>query len=366
MPFRSNYLIIFFALITLHACYNTSNNANVMCKTYNNNVNCSKEGLNLGMSFPPIQNSYQRDLTQTYLKDLAIKKIRFEVHWDLREPIKNNFNWTPLDERLLWTQNEGLEVLLTIGAKAPDWACTLIKNNQSCIYKSSNDLKNFIDTLLIRYSNQIARIQYANEWQNDFGFIGSKENFVTYNNILFSSVGINSPTTKVVLGGFSIGAIRTLTSCAGKISSYYQDDGYYDSKRIKEICTSLTMQEIKNKIDHILLNANYDLVDLHFYDDVENWQTYFNHLATLVTKPIIVSEFGGPHLLFELYNEDYQASRLAEYIETLKKIGVSGAYFFKLVATSSAHPPHAESGLLKNGTLGKKISYYIFKGYSNP
>jgi hypothetical protein len=54
----------------------------------------------------------------------------------------------------------------------------------------------------------------------------------------------------------------------------------------------------KTKYKHVLENtlkvikeAKYDILDLHLYDDAENWFTYFNILKNISDKPIIVSEF---------------------------------------------------------------------------
>ncbi|MFM7024177.1 MAG: T9SS type A sorting domain-containing protein [Flavobacteriales bacterium] len=324
------------------------------------NSNCSSS-LTLGISFPPVSNTEQRNFTKPYLDDLQIKKIRFAEDWALREPTKGNFNWSPLDERINWAYNNQYEILLTIQSNASTWACSNIKNGQSCVYSDNNDFKNYIDTLLKRYSGKIAKIQFGNEWQSDYWYAGNASQFIASNNILYQSAKQHSPTTKVVLGGFTTFSLRALAMCNGKINTFRDDEGnYYATPN----CNNSLFINTKTRIDSVLKHALYDMIDLHFYDDVENWDIYYNNFSDTITKPIIVTEFGGPNLNYELpYSDAFQAQRLEQYIKKIEDLGVNEAYFFKLVQGSDANAAHLQSGLIDEN-LNVKAAYNTFKNFS--
>lgn len=319
--------------------------------------------LELAISFPPVENKSDRKNTKTILADLNVKKIRFAEEWKFREPTQGDFKWGPLDDRLNWANDAGLEVLLTIQSNAPDWACTGLKNDNSCVFDTTA-FKTYIETLLQRYPDKIAKIQFGNEWQSDYWYIGSSEEFTTANNILYTAVQDYSPSTEVVLGGFTTISLRYLAGCSGKVDSFKDDEGnIYDQAFLDDNCNGAEVQAVFDKITYILANANYDYLDLHLYDDVEKWDIYVYHFETMVNKPIIVTEFGGPNHYFEDKSQEYHAAQLYKYIETLDNLNISEAYFFKLVE-GSKNKAHKDSGLIKNLSNSKKRSYYVLKRFN--
>jgi len=319
--------------------------------------------LNLGISFPPVADAAQRTFAKTHLDVLGVSKIRFAEDWSLREPTQGNFNWTSLDERINWAFNNNYELLLTIQSKAPAWACSPTQNVQSCVFNDNNDFQIYIDSLLQRYSGKISRIQFGNEWQSDFWYAGNAQEFIDANNVLFSSVQNYSPSTQVVLGGFTTISLRFLAGCNGVVSSFYDDDGtLFDANYLSTNCPLPLIQDVKNRIDSVLTFAQYDILDIHLYDDVEQWDEYYLNFSDTMSKPVIVSEFGGPNMHFEPYSEAYQSDRLFEYIKKLDSLQISDAYFFKLVE-GTANPAHTTSGLIDDNTLVEKSAYYVFKSF---
>jgi hypothetical protein len=316
----------------------------------------------IGISFPPVADSFQRDFAKTHLDSLGIKKIRFAENWSFREPTPGNYNWSPLDDRISWAIANDYEVLLTIQSNGPAWACGL-QNPQSCVFNDNNEFKTYIDSLLLRYPNQIDKIQFGNEWQSDFWYVGNAQEFVDANNILYNSVQTNSPTTKVVLGGFTTISLRFLAGCNGYVDSFYDDDAvFYDSTFLADNCLTTAIVEVANRIDSVLKYAQYDIIDLHLYDDSEQWDEYYSNFSDTISKPIIVSEFGGPNMNLEPYSEAYQAERLYQYIKKLDSIGISEIYYFKLVE-GTANPAHSTSGLIEDTTLLPKPAYSIIKSF---
>lgn len=318
----------------------------------------------LGLSFPPVADSVQRAFAETHLDFLEVQKIRFAENWVLREPTQGNFNWQPIDDRLDWAYNNGYEILLTIQSNAPDWACSSLQNSQSCVFKDNNDFKTYIDSLLQRHPNKISKIQFGNEWQTDYWYIGNANDFIQANNVLYNSVQTYSPSTQVVLGGFTTISLRFLAGCNGYVSSFYDDDGiFYDAVYLSTNCPTPAIQNVKNRIDSVLQYAYYDIIDLHFYDDVEQWDEYYLNFSDTITKPIIVSEFGGPNMNYEPYSDTFQADRLYQYIKKLDSLQISEAYFFKLVE-GTANAAHSTSGLIDDTTLLEKQAYYLFNSFA--
>ncbi|MHA1212172.1 MAG: hypothetical protein ACTSSH_06905, partial [Candidatus Heimdallarchaeota archaeon] len=63
-----------------------------------------------------------------------------------------------------------------------------------------------------------------------------------------------------------------------------------------ELQTFLASEEVQagmQRVTNVLVNASYDELDLHLYDDYEFWPIYVTMMKDLIPgKPLIVSEFG--------------------------------------------------------------------------
>lgn len=321
------------------------------------------QSLELGISFPPVSGQVERNFTKPHLDNLGVQKIRIGENWKNREPSQGNFNWSPLEDRLFWADNNHYKVLLTIQSNGPSWACSPLSNNQSCVYNNNTDFKNYLDSLLIKYGDKIDKIQFGNEWQSDFWYIGNANDFVEANNILYHSVQENAPHIKVVLGGFTTISLRFMAGCNGFVNSFYDDDGnFYDQAFLQSNCNTPALQNILNRIDTVLSFAQYDILDIHLYDDSDQWDEYYYNFIDTITKPIIVSEFGGPNINIEPNSDNYQMDRLYSYIKKLDSLEISEAYFFKLVEGTN-NPAHATSGLIDGTNLNEKPIYYLFKSF---
>jgi len=320
--------------------------------------------LSLGISFPPVSDIEQRNFTRLLLDELQVNQIRISEDWALREPTKGNFNWAPLDERINWAYTNNYHILLTIQSNGPDWACSSVNNNQSCVYNNSIDFKNYVEQLLIRYTGKIDKLQFGNEWQSEFWYAGNAQQFTEASNIVYTANQTYSPSTQFVLGGFTTISLRFLAGCNGISNSFYDDEGnLYDQHYLESNCSTVEIQKIKDRIKFVLENALFDILDIHLYDDVDQWDEYYFHFKSMVTKPIIVSEFGGPNVNIEPINETYQAQQIEKYILKLDSLMITEAYFFKLVEGTN-NPAHAKSGLIERQSLNKKEGFEIFKYYS--
>jgi len=325
-----------------------------------------------GMSIPPFSNTTQINFTVSELEKLAIDRIRIVVDWRNREPEEGNYYWDPMDERMNAAEDNGLSVLLTIASVCPDWAVLPLNDDNACLFdEDAFDL--FVDTLLLRYPG-IDKIQFGNEWEagTEEGTTYTNETsvrkFVDYTNILYNSVRELSPETNVVLGGLT----RTFP-----IVEYYLNEGLYPdlseidlkksvtiedmNSRLDRLKTNYDSKNIKQNIDYVFENARYDMIDIHLYDDPENWADYLSVLPK--DKPIIVSEFGGPNSEFENTDPDYHAERMEDYIDAIEALPIIEAYYFKLVESPASY--HQDSGLFF-GNLGMKPARNAFANRLSP
>jgi hypothetical protein len=324
----------------------------------------------IGISFPPVTDIEDREFTLEQLHALGIEHIRIAEDWSYREPVEGQFKWDPLDERIEWAVQNQISLLLTIQANGPDWACDLNRRNErSCVFRESGDFENYITALLLRYPNQIEKIQFGNEWASDNWYLGTPEEFVTFHNILYQAVQQFSPQTQVVLGGLSTDQLRVLAFCQGKVDAYFRIDGELISEVDDRLCSSQDFTSFLQRFEYVIHNTEYDLIDFHFYDDAESWPNYYQaameHFPELY--PVIVSEFGGPNLDWEQpYSDQFQAERLADYFNVFSRMEVSEVYYFKLVQSDSTHPSHRESGLFREvgGQPIAKPAFFVFQEYS--
>jgi len=334
-------------------------------------LDVSLHNLTLGLSFPPVSDAESRAFTSVHLEELDVHLIRFAENWAYREPRQGEYRWTALDERMAWVAENDVSLLLTIQSNGPSWVCDPEQmNERSCVYRDAGAFERYVSELLRRYPGEIARLQFGNEWASRYGYAGSAEDFVHFHNILFDCVQALSPETEVVLGGFASGVLTGWAFCAGGIDSIHVDGGALLTASDRgEACGREEVLDMQARIRYVLENANYDWVDLHFYDNVEVWpeimEAFMEELPDGI--PVLASEFGGPNLVWEQpYSDTFQAERLVEYIRTLNEMGIPEAYYFKLVQGGDSSPPHMESGLfeLVFGRPVKKPAYAVFQAFS--
>jgi hypothetical protein len=321
----------------------------------------------LGISFPPVTDELQRTFSKYHLDFLDVNLIRIADDWSWREETQGVYTWGQLDARLNWTEENNYEVMLTIQSNGPDWACNPnLQNELSCAFSDSAAFRMYMDTLLVSYGDFITKIQFGNEWHSEYWYIGYAADFIRAHNTVWESVQENAPQIDVVLGGFSSGAMTSLAGCYGYLDSVRMPDEnvWHQQDVIIAHCNSPEIQYIATRQDSILTMCNYDIIDMHLYDDVENWPLYY-HIMDSITGgeyPIIVSEMGGPNLFNELpYSDEFQAERLYQYIKCVDSLQIPEVYYFKLVSGGESAPYHMESGLIDDETLELKPAYYLFK-----
>lgn len=334
-----------------------------------------KEPVNvkMGTAFPPFK-ADQRERTLGALKDLNIDRIRLSLAWDSVEQEEGERNWKWWDTRMDFINENNLKIMVTAESRGPDWECTEVKNKESCVFKDPEAFEEFIDEFLTRYKNKIYMIQFGNEWNSDYWYAGTAEDYVLFQNILYDSVKSITPSTKVALGAITSEASRKISYCRDSITEYHEFDGKkfsvtkVNEKERDDYCNSEAVENGWKRMSHVFENAKYDLFDMHLYDIPEDWQAAYDAVDKLTDKPIICSEFGGPNFYKEPYSEEYQAERLVKYLEAVNSIGLEEAYYYKLVdcpRTDEDSCFHENSGLIKSPSLEKKPAYHVFKEFMN-
>lgn len=323
--------------------------------------------LRLGISFPPVRDAEQREFALDHLETLGVETIRFAEDWYFREPSPGAYNWNPLDQRLLWAEANGLSVLLTIQTNGPDWACDLVlRNERSCVFSDLDAFGEFVEALLLRHGERIAWIQFGNEMLSPNHYIGDVDSFLDASEIVYDAVERLSPDTPFVLGGFSSGTVRRYAACrGGTFFPFFAGDELITTPAERDaFCARQWVHDVNDRLENLLATASRDLIDIHLYDDVENWPHLWRAMHDLVpgARPL-VTEFGGPNLRREPSDDAYQAERLGQYIHTLEDLGAAEAWFFKLVENADGSD-HAESGLIDNPSLEEKPSYDVFRSFA--
>jgi hypothetical protein len=320
----------------------------------------------LGISFPPVRDAKQRELTLKHLKELGVSLIRFAESWKLREPEKGRFKWRGIDDRLSWASENGISVLLTIQSDGPDWACKPGRNEKSAVFRNDEDFRRYVSLLLKRHGDKIDKIQFGNEWQSEWWYVGTKEEFVRFNNIVHDEIGKRGLETKVVLGGFTTSSLRFLACREGLVDRVRGDKKIFTRGEVLKMLSSGKGKKAIERAEYVLKHARYDMIDVHLYDDVEDWEAYVKAIRRLVPdKPILTSEFGGPHLDWEEYSDEYHAKRVEAYIRKIDALKIVEGYYFKLVQGGGATPQHQKSGLLTE-RLRKKPAYDVFRRFRSP
>lgn len=314
------------------------------------------------MSFAPVTNEEQRELSLKHLNDLNVNKIRFSEKWNLREPSEGNFLWRSLDKRIDFKNENKINVLITIEHIIPAWACL---DGQTPCTANKTAFRTYVENIAKRYTNQINRIQFGNEWD-----LEEESTFVEYTelaNIVYDVFKALSPDTKVVLGGVTRSVPIFIELCfKGQKLDLSQMQLKYDSETIqsetyKKFCVDerAVFDTKYIAFKKVLDETKYDIADIHLYDDAENWAAYIKNFKELITTPLLVSEFGGPDPVTEIYSDAYQATRVGKYLSVISSQDLVDAYYFKLLDSTESY--HQKSGLIREVDLTLKPSYDVFK-----
>ena len=295
---------------------------------------------------------------QSFIEDLNVKYVHRGVSWYWGERVKGLYRWDLIDPRMDIYEESGCKFTATIGLSAfPPWDYTI------------EDFENFFRAYLERYQGRIHQISLGNEWfvQSHRTNIKTPEEYTQYNNLLYDLVQEICPEVKVVLSAFCFGTIFDYASCQKGWTEELRDNSkylsqFYTLEELLERCENF--EALNNKVTYVVNHCNFDRVDIHLYDDYENWHHYFDMVrGYFPNKEIICTEWGGPNYTFENNGDIFQADRMVKYFKALDKCDFAEVYYFKMYQEKEIGG-HSRVGLIEENSKEPRLAYYIFKEFN--
>jgi len=331
----------------------------------------------LGQSFPPLANTVFQFFMVFCMKHLNISHLRFAEDWALREPVQGQYIWTPMKNRLDFMRSHGYSVFLTFQSNGPDWAIDK-HNDFSATFKNVTQFETFLHSwfsTFLLYKDVIKKVQFGNEWVSNYWFVGSASEFSLYANVFYNISKQYWPDIPVVLGGFSTGSLRALAALYNVSSKYQTDEGIvYEGASLDSLRSSVEAKDAIYRTETVVSNTSYDYIDLHLYDDCDNFGLYWQMMINLTirlgkgTFPFVCTEFGGPNMNWEPFinriSGNYHAKHLQRCLQSLGKLNLSEIYYFQIVTSASSSVEHRQSQLF-NDLLMMKPSFYVLQNAKN-
>lgn len=294
--------------------------------------------------------------------------IRFDAHWNAIESAEDVYDWSGMDSSMAWAAENGFRVFLTFKNNGPDWACAN-RNGHSCAYTRIDAFREYVAEFLERYGDRLTWVQFGNEWPAESLYVGTAGQYVEAANVVHDETKACGAGLSVVLGGLATGELRRMAYCDGERSSYRNgwSSEVITAEQRASVCTQADVVSVIERTSHGLENARYVLIDLHLYDDPENWPAIIAYMRRPAPDAggFIVSEFGGPNTNWHRYNEHRHAYRMYDYVTALDAAGIEKAFLFSLRQKRRAF--HDKSGIVSSGPFKRKLdAYEVFLRFSNP
>lgn len=335
-----------------------------------------------GISYVDLATPRQRELAASHLAALGVTTIRFDASWALHEPEEGSYEWAGMDRRFEFLDQNGIRPFITFPADAPEWVRDRIeadKRNERSTALPAADIERFrryVEAFLRRYEERypglVRYVQFGNEWASPYWYAGSAQEFAATQTAFYRAVRTVVPEATVVLGGFSVGQLAVLAALDQSIETFWTTNGeVLTVGEIRRRSEDEEIREILHRIETVLRDAPYDWVDVHLYDQPENFAAYVgairSRLPGTFTGEIVTTEFGGPHPVLQAQLGDEEAADLmAEYLRTIDALDLPLALHFRLVRSS--HTSANLSGMLRRGLLGLRElpTYPVFLRINNP
>ncbi|MGD9548258.1 MAG: beta-galactosidase [Candidatus Krumholzibacteriia bacterium] len=242
--------------------------------------------------------------------------VRMEVSWAEREPVRGQFAWEGLDNKIQHLQESGANAFLTF---ATDSGWGTLPSEFTSPNRVPSDMAawaGFVSACVERYDHDgvgdapgmlrpVDHYQFINEWPSQNhrtgGWAGDIDQLIATLDVSHDAVKAAWPGATVILGGIPAGALDAMVLSSGMASyvariAYTPDDiVYLDSLRAQ----SPTILESVAVRERVLAEARYDVADMHLYGPVEFNQHRIERVRLAAPGAGLVSaECGGPSLAY--------------------------------------------------------------------
>jgi hypothetical protein len=317
-----------------------------------------------GISHPPLKGTVGSDgvdaleFSSSALARFNVKWISTTEFWTWRQPTRNTFAWKIFDEKVAFAKKHSLQIFLVIAGDAPSWACSPAapRDGEYCPLhdtESKNAFLAFVEELLRRSNGSLGAVAFGNEWDRGSWIGFPAEEFIERSNAVFDAAKRIAPQVKVVAGSLSVGYLQWEAACAGLIPKVVDMETYSGSE-VTEYCAQKFPARNK-KVQQVLRHLKSDAIDLHLYDDPENWTMYVERISrTWQGRSLWISEFGGPNQIAEPYSEAQHALKIANYVRAIRTLPASLALHFKLLEDGENYPTHLHSAFFRSDLSPKE------------
>ncbi len=242
--------------------------------------------------------------------------VRMEVSWAEREPVRGQFEWGGLDNKIQHLQERGANAFLTFGTDATWGTLPSEFTAPNRVPADMADWADFVSACVERYDHDgvddaegllrpVDYYQFINEWPSQNhrtgGWAGDIDQLIATLNASHAAAKASWAGATVILGGIPAGALDAMVLSSG-MANYvsriaYTPDNlvYLDSLRAQ----SPTILESVAVRERVLAEARYDVADMHLYGPVEFNQYRIERVSLATPQAGLVSaECGGPSLAY--------------------------------------------------------------------
>lgn len=337
-------------------------------------------GVRWGVCYPKWDNETNRTRELVYLNDMGTPLIRLDERWVFREPTPSNFTWTSTQNKLDFANDNGVGVYILQSQNFPTWGQKVLEPPPGAGQHVVGNLDSwqwYNELWFVNMASRLngVRVAFGNEWDSTWWYNDTPENFVLAFNRFAAAGREYAPNCIIVLGGLRHIMMQILGLVYADVPSMTEseNDVTYTKAQVDDFWWNglYGFDDLKDRLVYVLANADYDEIDVHLYDDPENWSAYIEGLVRFLVdegiplKPIICTEFGGPDETRQPTTEADFVTQVHSYVAGLRRSPhVADATFFKLYKGAEGSVLHWASGLFVdngNGTYTTRDGAWAYR-----
>jgi len=323
----------------------------------------------IGIAFPVVTTLGDIGTSRGQLVDLGSRTVRMTENWKTREASEGVYSWAGLDSKIDTFHNAGIKIMLTIEADGPAWRCGT-SNARSCVFTDIPAFEDYITTLCRRYLGKIHTIQFGNEAFSSYWYVGTSSDFLTAWNAFYAVVRAEMPAARIALAGAQVSLPHAFAVCVeGRaIPTYSSSTGaLLNSAQVAAWCADAEIFAMRANYIAVTAGAQYDVLDVHLYDNMEYWDQYMAAMRNLLPgRTWIASELGAPNKRYESTDDAFHAGRVSTLLSTARNLGFVQVYYFQLLEYDPAvDAEHERSGLLRFSDRTTKPGYDTVKAFNS-